>query len=104
MTQELTTYRGAQIRHVHKGSVISVTAAVDHNMKLQYDGPAVVDHLTNSYRYGEEAHIIIYQKNEPKAVFRQADSRDWFRVELHFSPSQLDALCLDWLRHRNLTP
>ena len=104
MTETITQYKGAVIQHVYKGPAISVTAAVDHSMKLQYDGPACVDHLTNSYRYGEEAHVIVYQKNEPKAVFRQASSRDWFRVELHFKAEQMDALCLDWLKYRGLIP
>jgi hypothetical protein len=103
MTQ-VTEYRGALLRHVHKGSAISVTAAVDHSLKLEYEGPICVDHLTNSYRYGEEVHLLTYQQNEPKAIFRQADSRDWFRVELHFKVDQLDALALDWLKHRGLIP
>jgi len=104
MTELVTNYRGALIQHVHKGTAISVTAAVDHSLKLQYDGPVCVDHLTNSYRYGEEAHIIVFQKNEPKAIFRQADSRDWYRLELHFKTEQMDSLCLDWLKHRGLIP
>jgi len=104
MTELVTNYKGALIQHVHKGTTISVTAAVDHSLKLQYDGPACVDHLTNSYRYGEEAHVIVYQKSEPKAIFRQASSRDWFRVELHFKVEQFDVLCLDWLRHRGIIP
>ena len=103
MTQ-VTAYKGALIRHVHQGASISATAAVDHSLKLQYDGPACVDHLTNSYRYGEEAHIIVFQKNEPRALFRQADSRDWYRLELHFKVGQMDALALDWLKHRGLIP
>jgi len=104
MTETITEYKGALIRHVHQGASISATATVDHSLKLQYDGPACVDHLTNSYRYGEEAHVIVYQKSEPKAIFRQASSRDWFRVELHFKAEQMDALALDWLKYRGLIP
>jgi hypothetical protein len=104
MTELVTDYRGAKIAHVHRGQTISVTAPVDHNLKLEWQGPVVVDHLTNSYKYGEEAHLIVYQKNEPKAIFRVADSRDWYRIEHHFKVEQFDVLCLDWLRHRGLIP
>lgn len=104
MTETVTEYKGAMLRHVYKGPPISVTAAVDHSMKLQYVGPVVVDHLTNSYKYGEEAHLIVYQKQEPTAVFRQATSRDWYRIEHHFKVEQFDVLCLDWLRHRGIIP
>jgi hypothetical protein len=100
----VTQYKGASIRHVHKGSSISITAAVDHNLKIEYEGPICVDHLTNSYRYGEEAHLLTYQQEEPKAIFRYAESRDWYRVELHFKLEQLDALALDWLRYRGIIP
>jgi len=102
VTQSVTEYKGALIRHVHQGPSISVTCAVDHALKLHYEGPVVVDHLTNSYAYGEEVHLIVYQKKEPQAVFRQADSRDWYRVEHHFKPSELDALCVDWLKYRGI--
>lgn len=101
---EVVEYKGASIRHVHKGTSVSTTVAVDHNLKLQYEGLICVDHLTNSYKYGEEVHLLTYQQSEPKAVFRYAESRDWFRVELHFQVEQLDALATDWLKYRGLLP
>jgi hypothetical protein len=104
MTETVTSYKGAVLTHVFKGASISVTAAVDHSMKLEYEGPVCVDHLTNSYRYGEQVQLLTYQQNEPKAVFRQALSRDWYRVENHFPVAEFDALCFAWLRYRGLIP
>jgi hypothetical protein len=104
MTETVTEYKGAHITHVHRGQPISVTAAVDHSMKLEYEGPVCLDFLTNSYKYGDQVQLLTYQQNEPKAVFRQATSRDWYRVECHFPAAQFDALCLAWLKFRGLTP
>lgn len=104
MAETVTEYKGAKILHVYQGSPISVTCAVDHSLKIEYNGPVCLDHLTDSYKYGEEAHLIVFQKNEPKAVFRQAESRDWYRVEFHLLVKELDALCLAWLKYRGLIP
>lgn len=106
MTETITEteYKGAILTHVYKGPSISVTAAVDHSMKLEYEGPACLDYLTHSYKYGEQAQILTYQQNEPKAVFRQATSRDWYRVECHFPVAEFDELCLAWLKYRGLNP
>lgn len=99
MTELVTTYKGAKIQHVFRGDSISVTCAVDKTGKLEYHGPVCVDHLTNSYRYGEEVHLIAYQAEEPRYVLRQADSREWIRVEAHFSVDQFTELAKAWLRH-----
>jgi hypothetical protein len=104
VTELVTEYKGAMLTHVYKGPPISVTAAVDHSMKLEYEGPLCIDFLTRSYKYGEQAQLIVYQKNEPRAVFRQADSRDWYRIESHIPVAEFDALCFTWLRYRGLIP
>jgi len=101
---EATIYKGAHIEHVFRGVPITVSCSVDHSLKIEYCGPVCVDHLTNSYRYGEEAHLIVFQPKEPKAVFRQAESRDWYRVESHFAVEDFDALCRAWLKYRGIIP
>lgn len=96
----VTEYKGAKLAHIYRGPPVSVTVAVDKDLKLHYEGPICLDHLSNSYKYGEEVHLITYQKTEPKAVFRVNKHNGYYRIEMHFSEEQFDSLVRAWIQHK----
>ena len=92
----VTDYKGAKIGHVFRGPVVRSTVAVDKNLKLIYEGPFCVDHLTNSYKYNEEMQIITYQTNEPEAEFRVKKHNGYYRLEVHIPMSVWNAMFEAW--------
>jgi len=95
-----TEYKGAVITHVWQGPEIETTVAVDNTLKLHYTGPNCVDHLTNSYKYNEEVHDVVYTRHAPKPVFRVQQHNGYYRIEAHYTPSAFDAKCKAWLEYR----
>jgi hypothetical protein len=99
----VTEYKGAHLAHVFRSLPLTTTVAVDKHLKLVFNGPVCVDHLTDSYKYDEEVHIITYQKTEPEAAYRVTQHNGYYRVEMHLSVNVFEDLVRAWLDYKKVT-